>query len=200
MRVPPLPLSPLPLGSALGAILLAATLLATPQRGAAQEAEAPGEPTSEPAAEGAGDVAFDVAAPVPETSLLVTVNVDGARVQIDDLDLGESPVARARLIPGRHVVVVMREGYATTRRTVELDSGASERLDVVLAPATLDGDTALRGVDRSRETPLTEEPLFWVAIGGGALVVIGVAIGIGFAVSGDGSSGQPSGIRLPPIH
>ncbi len=137
--------------------------------------------------------------PPPPPTLLVTVNVDGARVRVDDQELGESPVARVTLEPGRHVVVVMRAGYASTRRTVELEGGQSERLDITLAADTFGGDTVATGVASSRETPITEEPLFWVAIGGGALVVIGIAVGVGFAVAGSGPPPNPSGIPLPPI-
>lgn len=140
--------------------------------------------------------------PPPPPTLLVTVNVDGARVRIDEQELGESPVARATLRRGRHVVTVTRAGYVSSRRTVELTEGQNERLDVILTPnaATMGDDTITgTGAGAPAGTPLVEEPLFWVAIGGGVLVIAGIAIGVGVAASSGGPAPNPMGIPLPPI-
>jgi hypothetical protein len=139
--------------------------------------------------------------PPPPPSLLVTVNVDGARVRVDDAELGESPVARTTLRSGRHVVTVTRAGYVSSRRTIELVDGQNERLDVLLSPSTATmGDDTVTGIGAAGAgTPLVEEPLFWVAIGGGVLVIAGIAIGVGVAVGNSGPPPDPMGIPLPPI-
>jgi hypothetical protein len=141
--------------------------------------------------------------PPPPPTLLVTVNVDGAHVRVDDQDLGESPVARTTLRHGRHVITVTRAGYVSLRRTLELIDGQNERLDVVLSPSTAVSDETGTGSSvgggGGTSTPLTEEPLFWVAIGGGVLVIAGIAIGVGVAVANSGPAPSPMGIPLPPI-
>jgi hypothetical protein len=140
-------------------------------------------------------------APPPPPTLLVTVNVDGAHVRVDETDLGESPVARTTLVAGRHVVTVTRAGYVSSRRTIELNDGQNERLDVILSPSTATmGDDTITGTGTAGGgTPLVEEPLFWVAIGGGVLVIAGIAIGVGVAVGNSGPAPNPMGIPLPPI-
>jgi len=142
--------------------------------------------------------------PPPPPTLLVTVNVDGARVRVDETELGESPVARTTLAAGRHIVQVTRAGYVSSRRTIELVEGQNERLDVILSPSTAVSDDgggagSSYGGGGGGGTPLTEEPLFWVAIGGGVLVVAGIAIGVGVAVANSGPPPNPMGIPLPPI-
>lgn len=144
--------------------------------------------------------------PPPPPTLLVTVNVDGARVRVDEDELGESPVARVTLRRGRHVVQVTRAGYVSSRRTLELVDGQNERLDVILSPSTVatgDEGTGAGGATfaATRGPELYEEPLFWVAIGGGVLVIAGVAIGVGVGVSSanSGPPPDPMGIPLPPI-
>jgi hypothetical protein len=139
--------------------------------------------------------------PPPPPTLLVTVNVDGAHVRVDETDLGESPVARTTLAAGRHVVTVTRAGYVSSRRTIELNDGQNERLDVILSPSTATmGDDTITGTGTAGGgTPLVEEPLFWVAIGGGVLVIAGIAIGVGVAVGNSGPAPDPMGIPLPPI-
>ena len=131
----------------------------------------------------------------------MTVNVDGAHVRVDETDLGESPVARTTLVAGRHVVTVTRAGYVSSRRTIELNDGQNERLDVILSPstATMGDDTITGAGTAGGGTPLVEEPLFWVAIGGGVLVIAGIAIGVGVAVGNSGPAPDPMGIPLPPI-
>ena len=49
----------------------------------------------------------------------------------------------------------------------------------------------------TRSPEIYEEWWFWTIIGGGAVVVAGLIIGI--AVAAGSGSGQPTGIPLPPI-
>ena len=147
--------------------------------------------------------------PPPPPTLLVTVNVDGASVRIDERDLGLSPVSRATLTPGRHIIMVTATGQLSARRTIELAEGENQRLDITLVDASASmgndaiampvgpGTNTAGGVQSSRQW--YEEPLVWVAIGGGILLVgAGIGIGVGVA-SANQSVPPPMGIPLPPI-
>jgi hypothetical protein len=149
--------------------------------------------------------------PPPPPTLLVTVNVDGASVRIDDQDLGLSPVARTTLTPGHHVITVTHAGHLSARRTIDLTDAQTERLDITLVDASAAmGDDAIAmpvGEGTSTAGGVTapsrqwfEEPLVWVAIGGG-VVLIGAAIGIGVGISSANNvTPPPMGIPLPPIN
>lgn len=142
------------------------------------------------------------APPPPPPQIMVTVNVDGATVRIDDETIGESPVAAHQVTPGRHTVTVQRDGYMLFRRDIEADMGETERLDVTLQTlqsAGLDpaGVAGAEGAQRGPEW--YEHWAFWTAVGGGVLLISG-AIGIGIAVSSDQAPlPDPMGIQLPPI-
>jgi hypothetical protein len=140
--------------------------------------------------------------PPPPPTLLVTVNVDGATVTIDDASVGESPVAVARLAPGQHVVLISRAGYSGTRRVVDLEPGQQARLDINLAP--LEGRIAdaaspsyAGGV--AAETPWYEQWYVWVGVGAGVLIITGVIIGAVVA-SQPTTQPDPMGIPLPGLH
>lgn len=140
--------------------------------------------------------------PPPPPTLLVTVNVDGATVTVDDEPRGQSPIASLRLTPGHHVVMVTRDGYAGTRRELDLAEGQQERIDVNLAPlegVTIAADTSQPSyAGGSVATPWYEEWWVWAIVGGGALVVAGVIIGV---VVGTQPTAQPdpTGIPLPGL-
>lgn len=137
--------------------------------------------------------------PPPPPTLLVTANVDGSHVRVDDQDLGDTPLARATLTAGHHTVSVTHDGYVAARRTIDLTDGEASRLDVVLVAATpgFGDDTVASPVQTS--TPWYEEPLVWVGVGGGVLVVTGIIIGVAVASSSGGETPSPMGIPLPSI-
>jgi hypothetical protein len=146
------------------------------------------------------------AAPPPPPRILVTVNVDGAAVRIDDQLVGESPVAPLEVEPGRHVIVVQRDGYLMMRREVEVDLGDSERVDVTLQsmesagidPRTV-AETSESGGAAERGPEWYEHWGFWTGVGAGVLVIVGVGIAVGVATSDQGPPPDPQGIPLPMI-
>ena len=85
--------------------------------------------------------ANETAAPPPE--LLLTSEPAGARVLIDGLPAGATPLTKA-LVPGEHVVSLSFDGHLPEERAIRANSGVREKLHVVLrrSPATL----RLRGV------------------------------------------------------
>lgn len=140
--------------------------------------------------------------PPPPPQILVTVNVDGATVRIDDDVIGESPVASRIVPPGRHVITVQRTGYSGVRREVDVDLGENERVDITLSAAI--GAIADEGggggaPGAAAEQQWYENWVIWAGIGGG-VVVVGVVVGVAVAVaSRPQTTPDPSGIPLPPI-
>lgn len=144
--------------------------------------------------------------PPPPATLLVTVNVDGAQVRIDGQDIGTSPVAPVEVTEGAHEIVVLASGYLSVRRQEQIEPGEQARVDVTLQSIAARGG----GADPVTGAPgapagggdLLGEWWFWTAIGGGAALLIGIAIGIGVAVSDSQASPlqpDPTGIMLPPL-
>jgi hypothetical protein len=137
--------------------------------------------------------------PAPPT-LLVTVNVDGATVAIDDVEVGHSPIAAQRLTSGHHVLRVTRDGYAGTQRTLDLAPGEQARLDINLS--VLEG-AALEAAQRESSGPAAEPQWYeqwyvWVGVAAGVLVITGVIIGAVVA-SQPTAQPDPMGIALPGL-
>jgi hypothetical protein len=83
--------------------------------------------------------------------LEVSANVDGALV-IDGRTRGKLPLAASvRVLPGKHVVRVFRDGFQPFETVVELRLGETRSIDAKLAALTsagrlrIDGDAALEG-------------------------------------------------------
>ena len=109
---------------------------------------------------GAGKPAARPAEPRPAQrgpTLEVTSTPPGARVRVDGIDRGATPLALAidDLAPGAHRVVVARPGYAPIARTI--DTAAPAPIRVTLSPVTgFEGvwalpDGALRAFERRGE-------------------------------------------------
>lgn len=137
--------------------------------------------------------------PPPPPELLITVNVDGATVRVDDEVVGRSPVASLRLTPGRHVVMVTADGYSGTRREVELEPGERERLDLSLLVSEAVAMDEVIAADGTvvHQNQWYEEWWVWTIVGG--VVVVGVGVGVGVGVATSGPPPDPMGIPLPPI-
>jgi TolB-like protein len=87
---------------------------------------------------------------------------EGARLVLDDKDLGTAPVSAIRdLGTGVHRLQVAKDGYA------------NEVVDLVVSR----NETTIVRVDLE-EIPLLEQPWFWATAGGVALVAAGTAAGI----------------------
>ena len=139
--------------------------------------------------------------PPPPSTLMVTVNVDGARVQVDGEDVGVSPVAPVDVAQGTHEVVVLAPGYLSARRQAHIAPGEQARVDVTLEEVGSGADlSAAMNESGSAGGDVTNEWWFWPTIGVGAAVVIGVIIGVIVAASsGGGQTPDPNGFMLPNI-
>lgn len=147
--------------------------------------------------------------PPPPATLLVTTNIDGARVQLDGDDVGISPVGPVEVADGQHELLVTARGYLQVRRQLRIQPGENARFDATLTPidAAAVGDASgsvdwqTDGAGGSGGDELTDQWWFWTAIGGGAAAIIAISIGIGVAVANSSTPAQldPTGIPLPPI-
>jgi hypothetical protein len=71
-------------------------------------------------------------APVPAVGY-VTVNADPyGTVSIDGVDIGDTPVVRHGLAPGRHLIRISREGCRPIEENVAITAGNTERLNKTL--------------------------------------------------------------------
>ncbi|MDQ3033434.1 MAG: PEGA domain-containing protein, partial [Myxococcota bacterium] len=100
-------------------------------------------------------------------SLSVRVDLDGAAIRLDDRDVGESPLPDdLTLEPGRHSLLVTREGSLPFRAEVGVEPGLRTAAYVDLHP-----ETRYRAVQGDR--------IFtWIAFGLAA-VSLGTSIGLG---------------------
>lgn len=143
--------------------------------------------------------------PPPPSTLLVTVNVDGAEVAIDQVSIGRSPLAATRVEVGHHRVDVARDGYAAVHREIDVDAGEQERLDVSLTAldpalvATTTSSEQQAEADRAASEPQWYEQWYvWVGIGAGVVVVAGV-IALAVVLSQPSPQPDPMGVPLPGI-
>jgi serine/threonine-protein kinase len=112
--------------------------------------DAPGSPlsTADPSAQTAGPATESDAGTAPQESSSVMVHVDtkptGARVRVDDIEMGATPVA-LRLPKGTTPVrlEVRRPGFVTVSQTVTPD--ADQKLFVALSTASVSPSTARGG-------------------------------------------------------
>lgn len=100
-------------------------------------------------------------------TLSVRVDVEGATVRVGDRELGTSPIAdELTLEPGRHPLLVRRDGYLPFRSEVAIEPGLRTAAYVDLQPET-------------RYRAIAGERIFsWVAFGLSA-AALGVSIGLG---------------------
>jgi tetratricopeptide (TPR) repeat protein len=107
-----------------------------------------------------------LAAPTTGT-LSVRVDTEGSSVRVDDRDVGEAPITdELTLDPGRHPLLVRREGYVPVRSEIGVEPGLRTAAYVEMQP-----ETRFRAVHGDR--------IFtWIAFGLAA-ASLGVSIGLG---------------------
>lgn len=126
--------------------------------------------------------------------LHVDVPLHDAELFLDGRGVTTTPLdAPVTVNPGEHVVTVVKQGYQTWSREVEIDSGTDLEVSVQLQPVPEVATDLLPRDDRAAEaTPkmvLSEEVvdtrLSWLTIGGITASVLGVgagAVGVYFSV------------------
>ncbi|MBW2465529.1 MAG: PEGA domain-containing protein, partial [Deltaproteobacteria bacterium] len=187
------------------------------RRGAAVEGEVPRDQIATPA-EALAPLTSQLAALMPEpprsTTLLVAVNVDGATVNVDEQEVGESPLAPGAINPGEHTVTVGRTGYLVQSQRIDIARGQQVRLNFDLAPTAeqaaaealaggaLGADAAAAGGADGSDAGTSDDDggiltKWWLWAGVGGVVVLAVLIGVIAAASG--GNGQLEAVSVPPI-
>jgi cytoskeletal protein RodZ len=69
------------------------------------------------------------------TELAVTTQPEGARVTVNGIGWGVTPITIHHMPPGDKRIRVSKEGYASEERVLRLDRGRSQALDIQLAAA-----------------------------------------------------------------
>lgn len=80
----------------------------------------------------------------PVTSVIITTEVEGALLILDDELRSRSPLT-AEVDPGEHSVTVNAEGYETVEQSFQLLEGASRSIEITMQP--LPATVTLRGPD-----------------------------------------------------
>jgi hypothetical protein len=130
----------------------------------------------------------DALAALPRYVGTVTVSVDttGAAVDVDGESVGATPLAAPlSLDPGKHVVVVSKDGYETVERPISVSAGAATTLTIGLLALRAQGSAPSDAARSSGGALPTEPPpvkaggLRWtpLAYAGVGLAAVGVVVG-----------------------
>jgi len=139
------------------------------------------------------------------STLLLAVNADGAAVRMDEVSVGETPLAPIDVRPGRHVVLIERSGFRAWRGDIEVREGEHARLNADLirdgsVPDLVDEQEA-RPLAAGAQADGSDDPWYtrwYVLAGAGAVLVTTLVIVIVVASSG-GDEAPTMGIPVPPI-
>lgn len=81
-----------------------------------------------------GAAVYDSPKPPPaKTTLSVKCNADGARVSVDGIEIGETPLKDLSVSAGEHRIIIEKDGHETYRESVRIDEGQAVSLRVELS-------------------------------------------------------------------
>lgn len=123
----------------------------------------------------------------PGTVLQVRSNVEGATVQVDGEAVGQTPLDREGLEPGRHQVRVEADDHESWNTEVDLERDSTVQIRATLRPVESEGRAASQQGDSSGDVPAAPGPADrgsssvaqwgpWVAIGAGAVALGGSGV------------------------
>jgi transcriptional regulator with XRE-family HTH domain len=102
--------------------------------GASQAARVPNDPVSATSATPSTAAAMATTPTAAVAELVVTTEPSGARVTVNGIGWGLSPVTIRHLPDGDKRIRVSKDGYAAAERVLAVDRGARRALDIRLAP------------------------------------------------------------------
>jgi hypothetical protein len=129
----------------------------------------------------------------------VTVSISGAEVRLDGNSVGASPLSEELwLEPGEHTIEAEHAGYSTASHRFAATEGESREVGLALevlpqpgaAPAKQSGPVQQPAEEKSGLAPRT-----LVLIGGSALTLTAVGIGIGYTVAANSASEEADKLR-----
>jgi hypothetical protein len=134
---------------------------------------------------------------------IARISLDGgppeAEVFVDGQPAGRLPLARHRVLPGVHQVLLQKEGFVSRRIEVAVKSGEDHRVDATLEPiAPPPSPPAIAVTTPVERTSQPEDEgsiagkwWFWTLIGGAVVIGVGAAViattsgGDDFTLGGD---------------
>ncbi len=118
--------------------------------------------------------------------LHVVSDPPGARVFVDGNFMGETPV-EVELLEGAHSLRLTLRGYHEIIRELAATAGAREEVSLTLEalPASALGEDGT-----PRQPEWYEEPVTWIAVGGGALAIAAIVVIVVIATSATGETVQ----------
>ena len=111
----------------------ASPALSVPPDTAATPSQSPSAVSSAPAPNVGVQAAAETPVPVNAvTELVVTTQPEGARVTVNGIGWGVSPVTLHHISPGEKRIRVSKEGYTSQERVLQLGGGQQQTLDIRL--------------------------------------------------------------------
>lgn len=142
------------------------------------------------------------------SSLRFDVDPDGARVFVNGVDVGTTPLERdIFVLPGRQVVELKLESYHDLRREIPASAGESRRLELRLvrleaaelaAAAAAPAPVVHENATTTRTTKVASyaaSPRSFAVVSGAVLTAVGAGVGLGFYLQGAKLDDEASVLR-----
>lgn len=111
-------------------------------------------------------------------SIELSVNVEGAEVSVDDLDVGETPLDTPLIVnAGKRKISVQKSGYATVTKVVVVAGGDKKQLSLELRTGSTPAQPAAKGAGtpssgkpdqpKPKDEPRRKIPWLWWGVTGG---------------------------------
>ncbi len=115
-------------------------------------------------------------------AVVITVNMDGARVRVDGNDVGATPLpAEIYVDPGTHTISATLAGYRAPEQTLAATAGSSHEISLTLVAAPNQSP----GKDAGSTEPESALPAWPIIVGAGLSAAL-FGVGIGLRVVGAG--------------
>ena len=101
-------------------------------------------------------------------TLILQVSPFGARIFVDDEEVGEAPLEPLDLAPGQHEVRAETDGHEGVSKTVHVAAGSETTTTIALSPLL-----ASDGAGDGAGPPPSASPWQWVTLGGGLALAAG---------------------------
>jgi hypothetical protein len=134
--------------------------------------------------EGADRIVAELFSEPPSTTIIVQSNVPGAVIMLDEEDMGQTgsePLWLRNISPGKHRIIVKKEGYKIFEKKIDIKKGTRVDVDAPLLRADEVGGTGdLTPIDGGKKK--SQKWRLWTGV---ALTVVGVGLaggGVAFTV------------------
>ncbi|UQA59149.1 PEGA domain-containing protein [Polyangium aurulentum] len=119
----------------------------------------------------------------------ITTNVGGAKIVVDGKDVGQAPLPEAVFVdPGTRVIEARLAGHDDVLRTVQVEKGSSQEVNLVMVPKMGSGGGIVVGSGGAKKS-------LPIIIAGAGLAAVGIGTGIGLIVAAGGKSSDASDLR-----